>query len=39
LLVLEANASKAKEEGIVAHLLAIIPDPFMGPFAAGGTLR
>jgi len=31
--------SKAKEEGIVAHLLAIIPDTFMGAFAKGDLLQ
>jgi aerobic C4-dicarboxylate transport protein len=31
--------SKAKEEGIVAHLLAIIPDTFMGAFAKGELLQ
>jgi len=31
--------TKAKEEGIVAHLLAIIPDTFMGAFAKGDLLQ
>src|SRR5262245_30536551 len=31
--------SKAKEEGIVAHLLAIIPDTFIGAFAKGDLLQ
>jgi aerobic C4-dicarboxylate transport protein len=31
--------SKAKEEGIVAHLLAIIPDTFMSAFAKGDLLQ
>jgi aerobic C4-dicarboxylate transport protein len=31
--------SKATEEGIVAHLLAIIPDTFMGAFAKGDLLQ
>jgi aerobic C4-dicarboxylate transport protein len=30
---------KAKEEGIVAHLLAIIPDTFIGAFAKGDLLQ
>ena len=31
--------SKAKEEGIVGHLLAIIPDTFIGAFAKGDLLQ
>ena len=31
--------TKAKEEGIVAHLLAIIPDTFMSAFAKGDLLQ
>jgi aerobic C4-dicarboxylate transport protein len=31
--------TKAKEEGIVPHLLAIIPDTFMGAFAKGDLLQ
>src|SRR5215470_14761824 len=31
--------TQAKEEGIVAHLLAIIPDTFMGAFAKGDLLQ
>jgi aerobic C4-dicarboxylate transport protein len=31
--------TRAKEEGIVAHLLAIIPDTFMGAFARGDLLQ
>jgi aerobic C4-dicarboxylate transport protein len=31
--------TKAKEEGIVNHLLAIIPDTFMGAFAKGDLLQ
>jgi aerobic C4-dicarboxylate transport protein len=31
--------TKAKEEGIVAHLLAIIPDTFMNAFAKGDLLQ
>jgi aerobic C4-dicarboxylate transport protein len=31
--------SRAKEEGIVQHLLAIIPDTFMGAFAKGDLLQ
>ncbi|HYC16492.1 MAG TPA: dicarboxylate/amino acid:cation symporter [Pseudolabrys sp.] len=31
--------TKAKEEGLVAHLLAIIPDTFMGAFAKGDLLQ
>ena len=31
--------TKAKEEGIVAHLLAMIPDMFMGAFAKGDLLQ
>jgi aerobic C4-dicarboxylate transport protein len=30
---------RAKEEGLVAHLLAIIPDTFMGAFAKGDLLQ
>jgi aerobic C4-dicarboxylate transport protein len=30
---------RAKEEGIVAHLLAIIPDTFIGAFAKGDLLQ
>jgi aerobic C4-dicarboxylate transport protein len=31
--------TQAKQEGIVAHLLAIIPDTFMGAFAKGDLLQ
>jgi aerobic C4-dicarboxylate transport protein len=31
--------TRAKEEGIVAHLLAIIPDTFIGAFAKGDLLQ
>ncbi len=31
--------TQAKEQGIVAHLLAIIPDTFMGAFAKGDLLQ
>jgi aerobic C4-dicarboxylate transport protein len=31
--------ARAKEEGFVAHLLAIIPDTFMGAFAKGDLLQ
>src|SRR5215813_10747200 len=31
--------TKAKQEGIVAHLLAIIPDTFIGAFARGDLLQ
>ena len=31
--------NRAKEEGIVAHLLAIIPDTFFGAFARGDLLQ
>jgi len=31
--------TQAKQEGIVAHLLAIIPDTFMGAFAKGDLLK
>ena len=31
--------TKAKEEGVVAHLLAIIPDTFMSAFAKGDLLQ
>jgi aerobic C4-dicarboxylate transport protein len=31
--------SRAKEEGIVAHLMAIIPDTFVGAFAKGDLLQ
>jgi aerobic C4-dicarboxylate transport protein len=31
--------SRAKEEGIVAHLLAIIPETFIGAFAKGDLLQ
>jgi aerobic C4-dicarboxylate transport protein len=31
--------TQAKEQGIVAHLLAIIPDTFMGAFARGDLLQ
>jgi len=31
--------TRAKEEGIIAHLLAIIPDTFMGAFAKGDLLQ
>src|SRR5690348_10834620 len=31
--------TRAKEEGIVAHLLAIIPDTFIGAFANGDLLQ
>jgi aerobic C4-dicarboxylate transport protein len=31
--------TRAKEEGIVQHLLAIIPDTFMGAFARGDLLQ
>ncbi len=31
--------SRAKEEGLVAHLMAIIPDTFMGAFARGDLLQ
>jgi aerobic C4-dicarboxylate transport protein len=31
--------TKAKEEGIVAHLLGIIPDTFVGAFAKGDLLQ
>jgi aerobic C4-dicarboxylate transport protein len=31
--------TRAKEEGIVAHLLAIIPDTFVGAFARGDLLQ
>jgi aerobic C4-dicarboxylate transport protein len=31
--------TKAKQEGIVAHLLAIIPDTFIGAFAKGDLLQ
>src|SRR6186997_1792271 len=41
---LDANAvasyvNRAKEEGFVAHLLAIIPDTFIGAFAGGDLLQ
>jgi aerobic C4-dicarboxylate transport protein len=41
---LDANAvasyvNRAKEEGFVAHLLAIIPDTFIGAFAGGDCCR
>jgi aerobic C4-dicarboxylate transport protein len=31
--------SRAKEEGLVAHLIGIIPDTFMGAFARGDLLQ
>jgi aerobic C4-dicarboxylate transport protein len=31
--------SRAKQEGIVSHLLAIIPDTFIGAFAKGDLLQ
>ncbi len=31
--------TRAKEEGVVAHLLGIIPDTFMGAFARGDLLQ
>jgi aerobic C4-dicarboxylate transport protein len=31
--------TQAKQEGIIAHLLAIIPDTFMGAFAKGDLLQ
>jgi aerobic C4-dicarboxylate transport protein len=31
--------TRAKEEGVVSHLLAIIPDTFMGAFAKGDLLE
>ena len=31
--------TRAKEDGIVAHLLAIIPDSFFGAFASGDLLQ
>ena len=34
-----AYVSRAKEEGILAHLLAIIPDTFVGAFAKGDLLQ
>ena len=34
-----AYVSRAKEEGILAHLLAIIPDTFVGAFAKGDPLQ
>jgi aerobic C4-dicarboxylate transport protein len=34
-----AYVVRAKEEGIVAHLLAIIPDTFVGAFAKGDLLQ
>jgi aerobic C4-dicarboxylate transport protein len=41
---LDANAvatyvTKAKQEGIIAHLLGIIPDTFIGAFARGDLLQ
>jgi len=35
----EGYVHSAKQEGIVAHLLAIIPDTFMGAFANGDLLQ
>src|SRR5262244_336734 len=35
----EGYVHRAKQEGIVAHLLAIIPDTFMGAFANGDLLQ
>src|SRR5215467_3001244 len=35
----EGYVHRAKQQGIVAHLLAIIPDTFMGAFANGDLLQ
>src|SRR5262249_31740451 len=35
----EGYVHRAKQQGIVAHLLAIIPDTFMGAFARGDLLQ
>src|SRR6187200_307872 len=35
----ESYVTKAKEEGIVAHLLGIIPDSFIGALARGDLLQ
>jgi aerobic C4-dicarboxylate transport protein len=35
----EGYVHRAKQEGIVAHLLAIIPDTFLGAFANGDLLQ
>jgi len=35
----EGYVHRAKQEGLVAHLLAIIPDTFMGAFANGDLLQ
>ena len=35
----ESYVHRAAEEGIVAHLMAIIPDTFMGAFARGDLLQ
>src|SRR5207302_3518041 len=35
----ETYVHRAKEEGLVSHLLSIIPDTFMGAFAKGDLLQ
>ena len=37
--VVEGYVHRAKQEGIVAHLLGIIPDTFLGAFANGDLLQ